>query len=144
MKKKSHIKSRSRKSAISKKSTQMFSSGEFEFLDYGKSIFQSGTTGSRRFLNDVYLSVSHYISESQKNAAVSIVLASGLRRSNFFARAQDLALADTWVDEKPNVTQIYNGIMDEALRKSKTIVLQAELIWIVTLSGKPKRLTSRR
>jgi len=42
---------------------------------------------------------------------------------------------NTWIDEEPDTAMVYAEIMAEAVKNSRTIALQSELIWILKLSG---------
>jgi len=42
---------------------------------------------------------------------------------------------NTWIDEKPNTAVLYAEIMAEAVKNSRAIALQSELIWMLKLSG---------
>lgn len=43
---------------------------------------------------------------------------------------------NTWITAKQEPTQIYHEIMLEAIKKSKEVILQSELIWIFKLKGR--------
>lgn len=59
-------------SKISANSKHAFYKGNLKFYDYCKTIFSNAeTTGGTRFLNNIYQTIFHYVSESQSNAAVS-------------------------------------------------------------------------
>lgn len=46
------------------------------------------------------------------------------------------SVSNAWIAKQSELTmQIYREIMEETVKKSKDIVLQAELIWIFQLSG---------
>lgn len=42
---------------------------------------------------------------------------------------------NTWIDEEPNTAVLYAEIMVEAVKNSRAIALQSELIWMLKLSG---------
>lgn len=62
-------------SNVNVNSNNMFFNGKFKFYNYCKTIVASSEKiDSTRFLNNIYLSIFHYISESQHNAAVNNII----------------------------------------------------------------------
>lgn len=59
-------------STIAANSKDTFFKEKHQFYDYSKTIVCSETVDSPRFLNNVYMSIFHYIFESQDNAAASV------------------------------------------------------------------------
>lgn len=112
------------------------------FYDYSQIITSYTPVHSPRFLNNIYLSIYHYLSESQINAIVNILSVNVIFFVIFTCInttcIKDLAMTDsmnTWITVDPDPIKIYHEIMLEAMSKSKKIILQSELIWIFKLAG---------
>ncbi|KAF0767286.1 DUF4455 domain-containing protein [Aphis craccivora] len=108
--------------AMNSEHNDTFTRGKFQFYDYCKTIICCGgetVTDRPRFLKNIYSAIFHYILESQINAA-------------------DLAIIEstdnTWIDKEPDTAVIYAEIMAKAVKNSREIALQSELIWIFKLS----------
>ncbi|KAE9527257.1 hypothetical protein AGLY_012955 [Aphis glycines] len=108
--------------AMNSKHNDTFTRGKFQFYDYCKTIICCGgetVTDRPRFLKNIYSAIFHYILESQINAADLAIIES---------------VDNTWIDKEPDTAVIYAEIMTEAVKNSREIALQSELIWIFKLS----------
>ncbi|XP_050057142.1 uncharacterized protein LOC114122403 [Aphis gossypii] len=108
--------------AMNSKHNDTFTRGKFQFYDYCKTIICCGgetVTDRPRFLKNIYSAIFHYILESQINAADLAIIES---------------VDNTWIDKEPDTAVIYTEIMTEAVKNSREIALQSELIWIFKLS----------
>lgn len=52
--------------------------------------------------------------------------------------AQDMAVTEStnsWINAPSNAAQIYHDIMEKVLKRCKTTILHAELVWIFKVIG---------
>lgn len=52
--------------------------------------------------------------------------------------AQDMAVTESsnsWINAPSDTAQIYHGVMEKVVKRCKTTILHAELVWIFKLLG---------